>query len=679
MSQRKPRSPCKTSKGIKKTKLRQSARIANSSQETIDNEPSVISDETKSASEIEKTLPDIIPPRRITRSTKESQCDNKDDNETNPSTDKSELTEVSSGKKIMRKAEVSGDSAMKSDPTHHTSPASVLRKISRIVTRSHTKEDDLDKKEQINVPKNTELDNKPTARITRSHKVASTGNLSQPSLTENEAQRMRTRSQSSDKSENSLKSSKNMDTSRDSTLDVTVSLLNMKIDPQTKYMVSTMGRKEDEKGEYITTPKITPIKRHHSNDESNGNMSKKKKRKKNQSEDKKKENYSQNDTYDDNLDDLQPVNSEMDIIGPTSENSPATPTPRHNRRRTRSATSNNGDASRKKSTQKKQREEEIPKGKEDDYAEGVTSENSAATPTPTRMRTRSSKSTDVDPTSQKSQQDGESTKGHEDDYAKDVTSENSASAPTPTRMRTRSRKSTDGDPNRQSSSQKKQPDTQNTKGNEDDDDVFQCQICNKTFTDFVQIKQHKIVCTRIKKKYVCPKCNKGFDQKAHFQQHFDYRHTSKKPQFVCKPCQKTFELKKVWQEHNRCLHNTDDYKYLCDTCSRGFFHLGEFKAHRAKHTNIKPFTCGICKNASFAVISRLQKHLETCGKEGNVECKTCGKLLSDVKSLNTHIAKVHNDTIYTCEICEDRTYTSQGGYYRHMRSMHNIGRNGQKL
>ena len=138
-------------------------------------------------------------------------------------------------------------------------------------------------------------------------------------------------------------------------------------------------------------------------------------------------------------------------------------------------------------------------------------------------------------------------------------------------------------------------------------------------------------------------------------------------------------MKKVWQEHNRCLHNTDDYKYLCDTCSRGFFHLGEFKAHRAKHTNIKPFTCGICKNASFAVISRLQKHLETCGKKGNVECKTCGKLLSDVKSLNTHIAKVHNDTIYTCEICEDRTYTNQGGFYRHMRSMHNIGRNGQKL
>ena len=98
------------------------------------------------------------------------------------------MTEVSSGKKIMRKAEVSGDSAMKSDSTHHPSPASVLSKISRIVTRSHTKENDLDKKEAMNVPKNTELDNKPTPRITRSHKVTSTGNLSQPSLTEDENQ-----------------------------------------------------------------------------------------------------------------------------------------------------------------------------------------------------------------------------------------------------------------------------------------------------------------------------------------------------------------------------------------------------------------------------------------------------------------------------------------------------------
>ena len=81
---------------------------------------------------------------------------------------------------------MSVDSATKTDPIPHPSPASVLCKISRIVTRSQTTEDDVDKKEQINVPKKTKLDNKPTCRITRSQNVVSTGDLSQPSVMENE-------------------------------------------------------------------------------------------------------------------------------------------------------------------------------------------------------------------------------------------------------------------------------------------------------------------------------------------------------------------------------------------------------------------------------------------------------------------------------------------------------------
>ena len=46
--------------------------------------------------------------------------------------------------------------------------------------RSHTKEDDVDKKEPSNVEKKTELDNKPTGRITRSQNILGIGDLSQP-------------------------------------------------------------------------------------------------------------------------------------------------------------------------------------------------------------------------------------------------------------------------------------------------------------------------------------------------------------------------------------------------------------------------------------------------------------------------------------------------------------------
>ena len=185
---------------------------------------------------------------------KESKGENKDENETTLSTNKCELTNVSTGRKRTSRSQVSEDSATEKDPTHHPSPASVLHKISQIVTRSQTTEDDVDKKEQINVPKKTELDNKPTRRITRSKNVASTGDLSQPSVMDNEPRRMRTRSQSSEKSENSLKGSKNLDNSHDATLDVTVSLLNMNIDGTKKHIFSPMGIKDDKKTENATTP-----------------------------------------------------------------------------------------------------------------------------------------------------------------------------------------------------------------------------------------------------------------------------------------------------------------------------------------------------------------------------------------------------------------------------------------
>ena len=209
MSQRKPRSPRKQSKGMKNTQLQCSARIANWSQETIDNKTILTSDETKSASEIDKTLPNIIPPRRITRSTRmESKDENKDENVTSLSTEKSESTNVTTGSKTTRRSQVSEDSATDNDLTNKPSPASVLHKISQIVTRSQTAEQDVNKKEQLNVGNNTKFDKKPKHIITRSKNVETTSDLSQPSVTDNEPRRMRTRSQSSEKSENSVQNRK---------------------------------------------------------------------------------------------------------------------------------------------------------------------------------------------------------------------------------------------------------------------------------------------------------------------------------------------------------------------------------------------------------------------------------------------------------------------------------------
>ena len=118
---------------------------------------------------------------------------------------------------------------------------------------------------------------------------------------------------------------------------------------------------------------------------------------------------------------------------------------------------------------------------------------------------------------------------------------------------------------------------------------------------------------------------------------------------------------------------------MCDFCSRGFWHLQEFKLHRAGHTGVKPYKCGQCEIASFADVHRLNNHLKMCGKMNAFECNQCGKMYSDQKSLSTHVSDTHNKTERRCAICLNAVYMSEGGCYTHMRNKHKIGRHGRKL
>ena len=131
------------------------------------------------------------------------------------------------------------------------------------------------------------------------------------------------------------------------------------------------------------------------------------------------------------------------------------------------------------------------------------------------------------------------------------------------------------------------------------DEGFSCHICNKTFAHVDEFKDHKYICTKLKKKWTCPKCLKGFTQKTLLDQHYDYYYTSKPKQFICKLCNKDFPLKKSYLEHNRRLHNDADYKYVCDICGHGFFVKGEYTCHHVSHTKLKPYACGVCQKAAF--------------------------------------------------------------------------------
>ena len=112
----------------------------------------------------------------------------------------------------------------------------------------------------MNVPKKTEVHKKPTRRMTRSQNVATTVDVLQPSVMANSTCRMRTRSQSSEKSANSVPSSSNTDKLHDATLDVTVSLLNMNIDGNSTYRLPPVEMQDDKESDNATTPKVATWK-----------------------------------------------------------------------------------------------------------------------------------------------------------------------------------------------------------------------------------------------------------------------------------------------------------------------------------------------------------------------------------------------------------------------------------
>ena len=146
------------------------------------------------------------------------------------------------------------------------------------------------------------------------------------------------------------------------------------------------------------------------------------------------------------------------------------------------------------------------------------------------------------------------------------------------------------------------------------------------------------------------------------QQHYDYRHTKKPKRFICDICKKSFELKKMLDEHNMRLHSKGSYKFQCDYCGRGFFHLNEFKMHRAGHMKIKEYLCGRCKIMAFSSIGKLNEHLKICGHPNSFECTICRKFYSSSSNLVIHVSDVHKGTVtWSCSIFDNKVYASKGG------------------
>ena len=216
---------------------------------------------------------------------------------------------------------------------------------------------------------------------------------------------------------------------------------------------------------------------------------------------------------------------------------------------------------------------------------------------------------------------------------------------------------------------------------EDDDFYYHCDKCSQKFTDWKQLQKHKSDCVKVPRKFSCSKCNRGFQQKTMMEQHFDFYHTKKPKKYVCNEHNKCYVYKKSYDEHLCRDHSDGNYRFVCDYCGKGSFHKSEFSIHRDSiHLKRKDYACNKCQQRAFKSIGRLNAHLAICGKEAKEQCGICGKMYSTKETLFTHINDVHKDGVTRpCPFCNEKVYTSEGGYYKHMHVKHNISRNTIKL
>lgn len=134
---------------------------------------------------------------------------------------------------------------------------------------------------------------------------------------------------------------------------------------------------------------------------------------------------------------------------------------------------------------------------------------------------------------------------------------------------------------------------------------YHCTVCNKNFLRKWNLKNHLRIHEQKRAKAKCPYCEAKFFDAFNFRQHCSRYHPKKK---ICASVSML-----TWMDDKRevCVDLPS-----CEQCNRSFPREENYKSHllryHSKH-QLKNF-CETC-HISFACVSSLKKHLQTCNRE----------------------------------------------------------------
>lgn len=120
--------------------------------------------------------------------------------------------------------------------------------------------------------------------------------------------------------------------------------------------------------------------------------------------------------------------------------------------------------------------------------------------------------------------------------------------------------------------------------NQNNSKIFQCDKCDKKFTEMEYLKKHLFRHLGIKS-FECTLCPARFSVKAGLESHMT-THTNEK-KFACEECPAKFTKVQTLKLHMK-IHR-DEKSHVCGICTMRFVASGPLKRHMRIHTQEKPY------------------------------------------------------------------------------------------
>lgn len=174
-----------------------------------------------------------------------------------------------------------------------------------------------------------------------------------------------------------------------------------------------------------------------------------------------------------------------------------------------------------------------------------------------------------------------------------------------------------------------------------------CETCGKRYSSRNLLEEHINTHTGVRP-YVCETCSKDFASKYTYKAHIKTHQIRPRP-FECSQCNKTFLSQQNLNQHERTHNGVKDY--VCHQCGKAFGSPHNLEVHNIVHTGYKPYICRMCGKA-FARKAEIRDHERTHTGEKPYQCEFCGATFSQRSNLQSHKRATHyNDKRYKCDDC----------------------------